>query len=107
VLTAVLNPSTAAEKPGEIKGATLDPAPDNLAATWAKANLVLPAALAGGQRWQGLPSAAPEIAGKAPLVILLHGSSGIAPAVKEFHTILDRADVREAVSAFLRNVLRP
>ena len=74
----------AAETPGEIKGTTLDSTPDHLAATWDKANLVLPAALAGGQRWQGAPAAAPAIAGKAPLVVLLHGSSGIAPAVKEF-----------------------
>lgn len=80
--------TSAAEKPGEIKGSTLEPAPANLAVTWEKANLVLPAALAGGQRWQGSPATAPEVAGKAPLVILLHGSSGIAPAVKDFQNWL-------------------
>ncbi len=84
VLASAATPATAAESPGDIKGTTLAPTPDNLAATWSKANLVLPAALAGGQRWQGPASAAPEVAGKAPLVILLHGSSGVAPAIKDF-----------------------
>ena len=83
-LAAGLAPAAAAEKPGEIKGTMLDPTPENLAATWSKANLVLPAALAGGARWQGVPAAAPGTTGKVPLVILLHGSSGITPAVTEF-----------------------
>jgi len=88
VLTAAATPAASADKPGEIKGTTLEPTRSNLAATWSKANLVLPASLAGGQRWQGAATAAPEIAAKAPLVVLLHGSSGIAPAVKEFQVWL-------------------
>ncbi|TPQ42823.1 hypothetical protein C2U70_00755 [Bradyrhizobium guangdongense] len=86
VVTAA--PIPAKGKPGDIKGTTLDATPDNLAATWSRAHLVLPAALAGGQRWQGVAAEAPAVAGKAPLVILLHGSSGIAPAVKEFQVWL-------------------
>lgn len=82
VLTAAA--ALAADQPGDIKGKTLEPTPENLAATWAGASLVLPAAMAGGHRWQGLASAAPEVAGKAPLVVLLHGSSGVAPAIKDF-----------------------
>ena len=82
ILTAGI--ALAADQPGDIKGTTLEPTPENLAATWSKASLVLPAALAGGHRWQGFASAAPEVAGKAPLVVLLHGSSGVAPAVKDF-----------------------
>jgi dienelactone hydrolase len=82
------HPAIAQLKPGDIKGTTLDPTPDNLAATFAKANLVLPASLTRGERWQGLASVAPEVTGKAPLVILLHGSSGIAPAVKDFQVWL-------------------
>ena len=87
-LAAAVTLASAAEKPGSIRGAMLDPTPENLAVTWEKANLVLPAALAGGQRWQGTPASAPRLAGKAPLVILLHGSSGIAPAVRDFQSWL-------------------
>jgi dienelactone hydrolase len=87
-LMIAAHPATAADKPGDIKGTTLDPTPGNLAATFARANLVLPASLTGGERWQGVPSAAPAVNGKAPLVILLHGSSGVAPAVKDFQVWL-------------------
>jgi len=80
--------ASAAEQPGDVKGAVLDSNPANLAITWDNANLVLPSALAGGQRWEGVPAAAPKVVGQAPLVILLHGSSGIAPAVKEFQSWL-------------------
>jgi hypothetical protein len=83
-LMIAAHPAIAQVKPGDIQGTTLDPTPGNLAATFAGASLVLPASLRRGERWQGLASAAPEVTGKAPLVILLHGSSGIAPAVKEF-----------------------
>ena len=80
--------ASAAGQPGEVKGAMLVPNPANLAIAWDNANLVLPSALVGGQRREGMPAAAPRIAGQAPLVILLHGSSGIAPAVKEFQNWL-------------------
>jgi dienelactone hydrolase len=83
-LMMAAHPAIAQLKPGDTEGTTLDPTPGNLAATFAKANLVLPASLTHGERWQGLASAAPEVTGRAPLVILLHGSSGIAPAVKDF-----------------------
>lgn len=88
LLAAVVSPALAEDKPGDIKGTTLDPSADNLAATWSKANLVLPASLTGRERWQGVPSAAPEVTGKAPLVVLMHGSSGVAPAVKDFQVWL-------------------
>lgn len=77
-LAAVATPVLAEDKPGDIKGTTLDPTANNLAATWGRANLVLPASFTGRERWQGVPSAAPEVTGKAPLVVLLHGSSGVA-----------------------------
>jgi len=88
VLAVAAVRASAAEKSGDVKGAMLDPNPANLAITWDNANLVLPPALAGGHRWEGTPAAAPKIAGQAPLVILLHGSSGIASAVKEFQNWL-------------------
>ena len=88
VLATAAMPARPADKPGDIKGTMLDPSPANLALTWDKANLVLPSALAGGHRWEGTPANSPETAGKAPLVILLHGSSGIVPSVKEFQNWL-------------------
>ncbi|WP_035642752.1 hypothetical protein [Bradyrhizobium sp. ORS 375] len=82
--TAVL----AADKPGETKGSVLEPSSENLALTWTKANLVLPATLAGGRRWEGHAADAPDVIGIAPLVVVMHGSSGVAPAVKEFQVWL-------------------
>jgi dienelactone hydrolase len=87
-LAAVATIVSAEDKSGDIRGTTLDPTADNLAATWRNANLVLPASLTGRERWQGIPSAAPDVTGKAPLVVLLHGSSGVAPAVKDFQVWL-------------------
>ncbi len=84
----VASAAFAADKPGEIKGTMLEPSPDNLALTWAKANLVLPAMLVGGRRWEGHAEEAPDVIGIAPLVIVMHGSSGVAPAVKEFQVWL-------------------
>ncbi|NPU13255.1 hypothetical protein HL666_21040 [Bradyrhizobium sp. 83002] len=91
LLTAALCCATAAvaaDKPGDTKGTVLEPSAENLARTWAKANLVLPAALAGGRRWEGRAEDAPDVIGIAPLVVVMHGSSGVAPAVKEFQVWL-------------------
>ncbi|SMX55665.1 hypothetical protein; putative signal peptide [Bradyrhizobium sp. ORS 285] len=82
--TAVL----AADKPGETRGSVLEPSPENIGLTWTKANLVLPAALAGGRRWEGRAEDAPDVIGIAPLVVVMHGSSGVAPAIKEFQVWL-------------------
>ncbi|CAL74772.1 hypothetical protein; putative signal peptide [Bradyrhizobium sp. ORS 278] len=82
--TAVLG----ADKPGETKGSALEPSAENLALTWAKANLVLPRTLAGGRRWEGHAEDAPDVIGIAPLVVVMHGSSGVAPAIKEFQVWL-------------------
>lgn len=78
----------AADKPGETRGTVLEPSPANLALTWSGANLVLPATLVGGRRWEGRAEDAPDVIGIAPLVIVMHGSSGVAPAVKEFQAWL-------------------
>ncbi|BAM92752.1 conserved hypothetical protein, alpha/beta-hydrolases domain [Bradyrhizobium oligotrophicum S58] len=82
--TAVL----AADAPGETKGTALEPSPDNLALTWARANLVLPATLMGGRRWEGHAEDAPDVVGIAPLVVVMHGSSGVAPAIKDYQVWL-------------------
>ncbi|MDU6377922.1 MAG: hypothetical protein E6575_28200, partial [Bradyrhizobium sp.] len=73
--------SFAADAPGTIKGTVLEPSPENLALTWTKANLVLPASLAGGRRWEGRAEDAPDVIGIVPLVVVMHGSSGVAPAI--------------------------
>ncbi|WP_257166180.1 hypothetical protein [Bradyrhizobium sp. SRS-191] len=78
----------AADKPGETKGSVLEPTPENLSLTWTKANLVLPAVLVGGKRWEGHAEDAPDVIGIAPLVVVMHGSSGVAPAIKEFQVWL-------------------
>ncbi|GLH81863.1 hypothetical protein SSBR45G_67720 [Bradyrhizobium sp. SSBR45G] len=78
----------ASDKPGEIKGSVLEPTAENLALTWAKANVVLPAVLAGGRRWEGHAEDAPDVIGIVPLVVVMHGSSGVAPAIKEFQAWL-------------------
>jgi dienelactone hydrolase len=72
----------------EIKGTVLDPTPDNLARTWNGASLVLPPALAGGKAWTGKLADAPAIAGRSPVVIVMHGSSGLAPAIREYQVWL-------------------
>lgn len=77
-----------ADAPGATKGSNLEPTADNLALTWARANLVLPGALFGGQRWEGRAEDAPDVIGIAPLVIVMHGSGGVAPAVKDYQVWL-------------------
>ncbi|WP_315753970.1 MULTISPECIES: hypothetical protein [unclassified Bradyrhizobium] len=78
----------AADTPGETRGTVLEPSSANLALTWSLAHVVLPAALVGGRRWEGHAEDAPDVIGIAPLVIVMHGSSGVAPAVKEFQAWL-------------------
>lgn len=91
----------------EIKGSVLDPSPANLARTWEGANVVLPAALAGGALWQGrlrdLPSVtgrspdattgrSPDATtGRSPVVVLMHGSSGVAGFIKDYQVWLAEA----------------
>lgn len=68
-------------------GHTLDPTAANLTLTWSNASVVLPPSLTGGSLWQGMLRQLPIIpqdSGKYPLVILMHGSSGNAPAIKDF-----------------------
>ncbi len=81
-------PAEAQQPQGKIQGSELSPSPDNLARSWAGASLVLPPALTGGALWQGALRDAPSAIGAAaaarsPLVILMHGSSGLAPFVGE------------------------
>lgn len=71
-----------------IKGSVLDPTPENVALTWSKGTLTLPAALAGGSVYQGAVEGAPKVEGRHPLVIVMHGSSGVASFVKEYQAWL-------------------
>lgn len=69
-----------------IKGSVLEPSKANLAQTWAGASVTLPAGMAGPAIWQGKLDEMPAIErpGRAPVVILMHGSSGNAPAIKTY-----------------------
>jgi dienelactone hydrolase len=63
---------------GEVKGAALVHTSQSLAASAAQASLVLPAAATGGAAWTGKLKDAPKTAAaKVPVVIFLHGSSGL------------------------------
>ncbi|PWC36398.1 hypothetical protein [Azospirillum sp. TSO35-2] len=68
----------------EIKGSDLTPSAENMARTWNGASLVLPAALTGGLLWQGPLRDAPAVSGRSPVVLFMHGSSGLAPFVTEY-----------------------
>lgn len=68
----------------ETKGSELTPSPDNLARTWQQAGVVLPAGMTGGTVWQGVLRDAPAVSGKSPVVLFMHGSSGLAPFVGEY-----------------------
>lgn len=75
----------------EIKGSVLEPSPANLARTWEGANVVLPVALVGGTLWQGRLRDLPSVTGRSPVVVLMHGSSGVAGFIKEYQVWLAEA----------------
>ncbi len=72
-----------------IKGTVLEPSADNLRATWDNALVTLPSATPGGAPTQVKMKDLPPVAGKPrPLVVFMHGSSGIAGFVKEYQAWL-------------------
>lgn len=76
-----------AEPPkGEVKGTNLEPSAANLALAWSDGQIVLPKALAGSETWVGPVKALPSLptARVHPVVIFMHGSSGIAGFVTEY-----------------------
>jgi dienelactone hydrolase len=69
----------------EITGTNLDTSPASVALTWQAAQVVLPKGRAGSDLWVGTVSALPAVSsGRAPLVIVMHGSSGLAAFVKDY-----------------------
>ncbi|WP_038108329.1 hypothetical protein [Variovorax paradoxus] len=58
--------------------------PESLRLAIERAWVVLPASVTGGAAYQGLLQYAPATRGKTPVVLFLHGSSGIAPAIREW-----------------------
>ncbi len=74
-----------------IKGSVLDPSADNLRATWENALVTVPAETPGGAPLQVKLKDLPPVAGqRRPLVVFMHGSSGIAGFVKDYQTWLAR-----------------
>lgn len=73
-------PSAAPTPAGEVKGHAAVHTPASAQAALAQAQVALPAAATGGApffgRWQALPAPAAGAA-KAPVVVFLHGSSGL------------------------------
>jgi hypothetical protein len=72
-----------------ITGKVLEPSAENLRATWDNALVTLPAATPGGAPIQVKMKDLPPVAGKPrPLVVFMHGWSGIAGFVKEYQAWL-------------------
>ena len=75
---AATPPLLKAAPTGEIKGTAWAHTPQSLAASVQNANVVLPAQATGGAAYSGKWSAMPASAkGKVPVVLFLHGSSGL------------------------------
>lgn len=70
---------------GEVAGTAWQHTPESLAALVQQAQLFLPAKATGGADFLGRWRDAPATTGAAvPVVVLLHGSSGLAPAIADF-----------------------
>jgi dienelactone hydrolase len=67
---------------GSVKGSAWVHNDASLKSAIDNAWVVLPAALTGGVVYAGLLKDAPATQGKAPVVVFVHGSSGVAPAIK-------------------------
>lgn len=63
---------------GEVKGSALQHTPESLAAVAQQADVVLPAAATGGAMFVGKFKDAPATVAKVPVVVFMHGSSGLA-----------------------------
>ncbi|MFO1306272.1 MAG: alpha/beta hydrolase [Burkholderiales bacterium] len=80
-LALALCVSTATAQPkGEVKGTAMQHTPASLAAAVANASLVLPSGVTGAGVFKGKLADAPSTKGTAPVVIFLHGSSGLGLA---------------------------
>lgn len=69
---------------GRIQGHATQHTRSSLQAAVQRAWLTLPASVTGGTVYAGLLHDAPAPQVKAPVVVFVHGSSGVAPAVKEW-----------------------
>ena len=76
VLISAASVAQAQQPAGEIKGSAWQHTPGSLADAVASGTLVLPAAATGGV-YQGKFKDAPAVTGHFPIVIFLHGSSGL------------------------------
>lgn len=87
LLLATLLPCAALAQ-GTVQDGTTEASAANLDRSWRRAQVALPASLAPGrQPWLGrleeMP-AIPAAAGRAPVLLFMHGSSGLAPFMAEF-----------------------
>ena len=83
--TATSTQAPAAAVPqGSIKGTAKAHTPESLQQVVQQAWVSLPASVTGGAPYHGPYSQAPAAKAKAPVVVFVHGSSGVAPAIKEW-----------------------
>jgi dienelactone hydrolase len=68
---------TAPAPAGEVKGTAFAHTPQSAEASIRNASLVLPGAVTGGAVYVGPVATAPMVSRKAPVVVFLHGSSGL------------------------------
>ena len=75
---------TAATPQGEIKGTATAHTGASLQAAISQAWVDLPASVTGGAVYSGPLSQAPAARARVPVVVFVHGSSGVNPAIKEW-----------------------
>jgi dienelactone hydrolase len=69
---------------GSVQGSAVVHTSESLRAAVQNAWVTLPAVVTGGVPYAGLLKSAPVTQDKAPVVVFVHGSSGVAPAIKEW-----------------------
>lgn len=74
--------ASAAVPQGSIKGSVKAHSAATLQQTLDQAWVSLPASVTGGAAYHGVYSQAPAAKAKAPVVVFVHGSSGVNPAIK-------------------------
>lgn len=88
-VTILAAPAVAQTPQGEIKGTAVVHTPASLAASVAQANVALPAAATGAAAWFGKWKDMPAASGRVPVVLFLHGSSGLGlKAIEEWQVWL-------------------
>jgi hypothetical protein len=84
---------------GEVKGTAFTHTPQSAEASIRNASLVLPSAATGGAVYAGPVATAPVVTRKVPVVVFLHGSSGLGLNVYEKIHALRSSEINLALKA--------